>query len=375
MNIVINQLSVLLAGVKEVEKIAAVWNEWVEAWSQFPLIGFLRSTKDTVVEQLPPNFRMGLDKLDHLLPWPEPALVAYEAFTYTQSLDASIVHYLREMMGQWWSPKMHHIDGGMSRLPEEFKEKLTDNIIFKFKVTKIEYDSPDGNLHKQVTVWGLANGSTIPTKFEGNAVIVTTPVNILRQIQFVPARGMRRSTPPMPMNFYKAIENISYGASTKIMLQCKTRFWEKEGIKGGFTKTNLPIGQIHYPSNTPRGGIKEGILLVYTWKSEALLFGALGDKAPEEALRQIAEIHPEIRNEYEVGRAKCWYNDPAEQGAYALIKPRQEQNVRWLMYPWRNVYFAGEAISFANGWIQGAMESGMRAAYQFYTRNENSIRV
>ena len=63
-------------------------------------------------------------------------------------------------------------------------------------------------------------------------------------------------------------------------------------------------------------------------------------------------------------------NQPSKE----LLKPRQEHNVRWLMYPWRNIYFAGEAISLASGWIQGAMESGLRAAYQFYTRNENSIR-
>ena len=174
------------------------------------------------------------------------------------------------------------------------------------------------------------------------------------------------------MKFYKAIEDIWYGPSSKIMLQCKTRFWETEHqIQGGFTKTNLPVGQIHYPSNpgfnTIPSGIKEGILLVYTWKSEALLFGALDpDLAVTEAVDQIAEIHPQIREQFEFGAIKAWYNDPAEQGAYAELKPWQVKNVRWLMYPWRNIYFAGEAISFASGWIQGALESGLRAAYQFY---------
>ena len=413
MNIVVNQLRVLLVGVIDLKKRSTIWSEWVEAWSQFPLIGFLRSTKDTVVEQLPSNFKKGLDQLDLLLPWPEPALVAYEAFTYTQSLDASMVGFLREMMGQWWSPNMHHIDGGMSMLPRAFENELKEHIVTGYTVTDIEYESPSNDLHKKVTVRALKtrrDGTRVPFTFTGHAVIVTTPVNILRQIKFASVdttevtiyphglddphdplnqdRDLSLSgpfkpkvaysvdaTPPIPDMFYKAIENISYGASTKIMLQCKTRFWEKEGIKGGFTKTNLPIGQIHYPSNTPHGGIKEGILLVYTWKSEALLFGALGENlAVQEAVRQIASIHPEIKKEFQMGKAKSWYNEPAQQGAYALLKPRQEHNVRWLMYPWRNIYFAGEAISFASGWIQGAMESGLRAAYQFYTRNENSIR-
>ena len=43
-----------------------------------------------------------------------------------------------------------------------------------------------------------------------------------------------------------------------------------------------------------------------------------------------------------------------------------------MMYPVLNMFFAGDGISFANGWIQGALESGLRAAYQFYSGNEEA---
>ena len=33
-----------------------------------------------------------------------------------------------------------------------------------------------------------------------------------------------------------------------------------------------------------------------------------------------------------------------------------------------NVHFAGETFSFTAGWIQGALESGLDAAYQVYSR-------
>ena len=33
------------------------------------------------------------------------------------------------------------------------------------------------------------------------------------------------------------------------------------------------------------------------------------------------------------------------------------------------VHFAGESISFASGWIQGALESGLKSAYQVYARH------
>ena len=231
-------------------------------------------------------------------------------------------------------------------------------------------------MHKKVVVKGFkrGGGKVSRCKVKGNAVIITTPVNILRQFKFV----AKAKTPLFPNQFYKSIEDIWYGPSTKIMLQCKTRFWEKKyGIQGGFTKTNLPIGQIHYPSNPGFNSIpkeiEEGILLCYTWKQEALMFGALEPEvAILEAVEQLSEIHPKMEKEYNFGAIEAWYNEPSAQGAYALLKPNQFESVHWLMYPWRNIYFSGEAISFGNGWTQGALESGLRAAYQFYARNESS---
>ena len=34
-----------------------------------------------------------------------------------------------------------------------------------------------------------------------------------------------------------------------------------------------------------------------------------------------------------------------------------------------NVHFAGERISFTRMWIQGALESGLKAAFQVYERH------
>ncbi|CAI8024236.1 hypothetical protein GBAR_LOCUS14095 [Geodia barretti] len=127
------------------------------------------------------------------------------------------------------------------------------------------------------------------------------------------------------MKFYKAIEDIWYGPSVQDNAPVQDEvLGDRVQDPGGFTKTNLPVGQIHYPSNpgfdTIPKKIKEGILLVYTWKSEALLFGALTPElAVAEAVDQIAEIHPQIRGQFEFGAIKAWYNDPAEQGAYALL--------------------------------------------------------
>ena len=160
------------------------------------------------------------------------------------------------------------------------------------------------------------------------------------------------------------------------MLQYGERFWEEGGIHGGFSKTTMPIGQVHYPTFDPDAKTKRGVLLCYTWKSEALMFAAMKPHdAICEAVNQIAQIHPGSEKYFEVGAVQAWTNEPSAQGAYTLLKPRQYVNVRNLMItPCLNMFFAGDGISFVAGWMQGAFESGIRAAYQFYCHNEESAK-
>ena len=202
------------------------------------------------------------------------------------------------------------------------------------------------------------------TEFEADKIMVTLPLNIIRQLEF---------HPPLPNTYYDSFANVNYSPSTKIMLQCRHRFWEEEAIQGGFSKTNMPIGQLHYPSNP---GFKipkdeRGILMCYTWKQEALLFGSQSsDHAIQEAVEEVSKLHPQMRNEFEVGAIQSWYDDPAAQGGFALLEPMQRLALNVLKDPYMSVYFCGEAISTANGWIQGALESGLYAAYHLYAENE-----
>ena len=124
------------------------------------------------------------------------------------------------------------------------------------------------------------------------------------------------------------------GPATKIVLQTKTRFWESEpyNIQGGFSRTNLPIGQIYYVKPDPEyvNTTKQGIILIYTWKNEALILGSLTeDQVRQETIEQVAEIHPEINDEMvEICILHAWYNQPSYQGAFGLLKTTQFNNIR-----------------------------------------------
>ena len=372
------------------KEMATVWDDWINNWSNFSLISFLQNTKDGVLQLLDKDHKLdakAASKLHALIPWPDAAIKAYSVYSYTEQLDQSLVQYLRDDLGNWWSHEMHHIVEGTSKLPQAFvkervstwpdhaKINLKEKVTFHVRVDEIAYaaENHDDFQSQKVTVRGKYVSTGRPFEIHGDAVIVTVPLHIVRQIRFVPANSKTEASKTLT-EIYKSLEDIWQGPATKIMLQYKERFWESkpDDIHGGFSKTSLPIGQLHYPTVDADTKSKRGILMCYTWKSEALMFTALKPHdAINEAVSQVAQIHPGSDNYFEVGAIQAWTNEPYAQGAYALLKPHQYVNVRNLMIkPCLNMFFAGDGISFAAGWMQGALESGLRAAYQFYCRNE-----
>ena len=361
------------------------WYLWMQRWSQFSIQDYLRGSFEEIKDKFQeydkkhseklwtPEIEAELEPLKDLLPWSSDAITAFQARIYTPGIDRSLSELFRDFIGQWWEDPMHTFQGGMTSLPRAFMEKGDEGYtkVNLKEVTRFGATMEKVTYHDHGVSVNYVNDATRGTDpaISGDAAIITLPLHIVRQVTFDPALGT---------SFSNSIADVSYEPSTKIMLQCNTKFWEKHGITGGFSFTDLPISQLHYPTKLPGDNPKDrGILMVYTWKGEALSFGSqTKHTAIQAAVREIKKIHPEIEENFEVGAVQAWNNDPHAQGAFCWLKPYEIQNItNELLYPTGNnrLYFAGEAISYCNGWIQGALESGLRAAYQFFARNEEGM--
>ncbi|XP_045165408.2 putative L-amino-acid oxidase YobN [Mercenaria mercenaria] len=341
------------------------WQKWIDKWSKLSVEDFLRSS----------NYQK--EGSPKLRPWPEAAIDAYKVSTYTPFFSMDLVSYLREEIGEWYKDPLYTIASGMDCLPKAFVKKndkgwnkdvdLSKNIIFGFMVQKVK-NFKDGNGNEKVKVFGMNRISGQEEVFIGNAVILTIPLQMMRHIEM-----------PLNLKQKKAIASISHGAATKIMLQCKTRFWQKEVGQGGFSKTNMQIGQLHYPDYEGSGisGDERGVLMVYTWDENALTFGAeTKNFAITNAINQVSKIHPDIKREFEVGDVQAWYSDPTAQGAYVSLKPYEYLDyMKALTKPSKTIFLAGEALSWSNGWIQGAVFSGLMQAYFFQSLMEGNATI
>ena len=162
----------------------------------------------------------------------------------------------------------------------------------------------------------------------------------------------------------RAIRQLHYDASAKIFFQCRRRFWEEdEGIFGGGSITDLAVRNIFYPEHGRATG--RGVLLAsYTWSEDAQRWGSLSvEERLTQALENVAQVHPQVLDEFEGGVSKMWHDDEFAGGAFALFDPGQQTLLhQHIVAPEGRIHFAGEHASLAHAWIQGAIESGIRAA-------------
>ena len=279
----------------------------------------------------------------------EGAIEFYAVMNFVESdLHNSFIEALREELGGFYLD-MQSIVGGMDALPHAFYNELQECVRFGTEVRSIDQDADGVRLHCRV-------GPDRVT-FDGDYIICTVPFSVLRPIEATFSREKER-----------AIRQLNYHASTKILLQVRDRFWEKEdGIEAGATVTDLPIRRMNYPPADPSTG--RGVLLAsYTWGQDALQWGAMDEEMRiDEALDDVSRIHPRIRHEFEVGASHAWYSDRWARGAFALFAPEQQTTLQdAILKPEGRVYFAGEHCSLYHAWIQGALESGIRAARQIH---------
>lgn len=279
--------------------------------------------------------------------WSEGAIELYGVMSFSEStMNTAVVEQIREIVGKAYED-MHEIVGGTDLLPRAFYARMPDRVRFGAEVHAIEHDEESVTVHYRTLGRSFA--------VTGDYAICTLPFSVLREIEVTPTFSREK---------LKAIRELNYCASTKILFQTRTRFWEREGIVGGTTTTDLPVRRICYPSY-PDPGQERGVLLAsYTWGQDALRWGAMDEETRvEQALEDVAKIHPAVLEEFECGTSYDWYGDRFAAGAFALFEPGQESRLQeHIVAPEGRIHFAGEHCSLWHAWIEGSLESGIRAA-------------
>ena len=171
-------------------------------------------------------------------------------------------------------------------------------------------------------------------------------------------------------NVSRAIDYATYNKTGKIGLQFKRRFWEEdESIYGGITHTNSELTQIFYPSNDYQS--KKGVLIgYYNFGDHAERVGDLSYKEREAlALTKGSVIHPQYSQEFESSFSVSWHKTKYNLGGWAEYNSQSRKSIyEVLQKPEKNVYFAGEHMTYLNAWMAGAFESARSVVAEIHNR-------
>ena len=285
--------------------------------------------------------------------------------------------------------EMRQLQGGMDLVPKAFispdrrDSSLIDNITFGARVTNID-ELPS-------TPIGIRKPPQIRVDYEtpaGDRLSITSDYVILA-IPYTAQRAITKSRPFVPLK-EQAIRDVRYVEVTKILLQYQKRWWEdvftahKKGKDGGMV-CDLPIRYTMFPKTDGNSQFKHSnrgaVMAAYTFQQDATILGAL---SPERQVRIAAEnldrVFPEAKSlrYLEAGTSQVFPSDELAGGsAFCYFGPSQKtQYLETMRKPdWDfppnstknyRVFFAGEQASYTHGWIQGALEAGLRCVQQVY---------
>ena len=107
------------------------------------------------------------------------------------------------------------------------------------------------------------------------------------------------------------------------------------------------------------------MLASYSWGLAARRLASLPhEERADTVLRHLARVHPQLANRLMVRQTASWSwdNHPYSSGAFAWFLPGQHTDLyRYVVAPEGRIFFAGEHASLTHTWMQGALESGLRA--------------
>ena len=239
-------------------------------------------------------------------------------------------------------PNYRVIDGN-DTIPQAIASLLPD-IRLNAIVTSIS-NSPD-----RVSVT-YKQGNTFHT-ISSTFSILATPLTTARLIKF---------NPPLPTTHQHMINEISYGAVTKVMIEYRRRFWKDKGWNGRLS-TDQHIVQTWDATSHLEG--EHGIITAYTGGAPGAKLSTLSDEERTiTAISVIEKIFPGSSDLIENTATIAWNNEPFTRGSYMALAPGQV-TAYWqtLFSRAGRLFFAGEHSAMYQGFMEGAVESGQRAA-------------
>ena len=302
--------------------------------------------------------------------WPVAAFANYDRLTYPELLrtrgassetialltagwggvwgdgvdSVSALAVLRDYKDATQSKHAYRIRGGSDLLARAFAARLKNRIRLGAAVVRIEQDRREARA--VFTVGGAHD------KAAADYLICAIPFSVLRDLEV---------DPPFSPAKERAVRELPYKSITRISVPCQRKFWADEGLDG-WAETDREFSEVRDITRNQLGS--RGILQGDAGGRHARAIAKIADDAREAlVLRELENVFPGISRYVEGCLFKCWDDDRWVRGAASWYRPGQMVEL-WphVATPEKRFHFAGDHTSPWIHWMQGALQSGVRAA-------------
>lgn len=191
-----------------------------------------------------------------------------------------------------------------------------------------------------------------PLTVEVSYAIVALPFPVLTQLEWRPALASWR---------VEALQYAGRGTVIRTLIQFRRRFWREQpplraypartAISALWEETDLQAGE-------------SGVLSFWTAGEHARRWASWSEQERIEACLQALEtMYPDCHTQVVAARSYDWQADPFAQHAYIYhTMGYLTHALPLLRQPEGRLHFAGDYLSLFVGYMEGALESGERAA-------------
>jgi monoamine oxidase len=274
---------------------------------------------------------------------------------------------LVEQLAEGGSPaqaEMYRVEGGNERLVQAMVRETDAHVLLQHRITAVAQAS-DRVMITAVDAQGHQQ------QLAADAAVVTLPASILSEIAFTPA---------LPDEQWRAIRALRYGCATKVVVQSrcdpfrgKARAFATDTALGAFwdgTEGQLPTpnAQVPNPKSQPRIPKSQPPDFVLTFLAGGSSSGRLKARVARGAQAVLSDLCwlGMAGAPVDAMQAHTWEDDPFARGGYAYLDPGFDPAWRaQLSRRAGRLVFAGEHTSEEwQGYMNGAVESGLRAAHE-----------
>ena len=236
--------------------------------------------------------------------------------------------------------------GGNMRIPQAMAAALKNEVRLNQHVIGVRTDASGV---EAVTLDG--------TVHRARWLLCTLPASAARTIVFAPA---------LPLPQQAAVDGIGYNRTFQVFFEIAEPFWEADGLPAALW-TDTSAGRL-LPLGDPGGST---VLMAYVNGFRADLLSRMpAEQAVAQVQSSIERMRPAAAGKLRAVRHVNWQDDPFAGGAYTCWQPGQIATGMAAAFdePVGRIAFAGEHTAALSRGMEGAMESGERAAIQLLER-------